>query len=202
MGLAANRARIARISRRQYVDIHAAVKGAFLPSSSETQIAKRIKQIREALGSSWGKRLPQAELARRLGVDKKTVYRWEVTGAITVSNARALAELAGCDVEWLLTGRGHGPGRAGAGRVAEPRPESISPEEDELAREIVSRPDAFARRFFDAAERIGAPAVLAWLEDVEQIFADRGIRRPAYFAQLRREVADRYGGGATNGKTG
>lgn len=87
-----------------------------MASSATLAIGKRIKDIRKALGPWTGKLLPRTQLAGRLGVDESTVKKWE-TGEISISseNAVKLAALASCDVDWVLTGRGRGPGKVGQG---------------------------------------------------------------------------------------
>lgn len=78
-------------------------------------IAQRIKEIRRVLGPWPGKLLPRQQLGQRVGVDESTVKKWE-TEEVTIStdNALKLAEVAGCDVEWILAGRGRPPKQAAA----------------------------------------------------------------------------------------
>lgn len=86
--------------------------------ASQSGIPKRIKDIRRSLGPWPGKLLPRDQLAQRVGVDPSAIKKWE-TGEVTIStdNALKLAEVAGCDVEWILTGRGTGPAATAAGRA-------------------------------------------------------------------------------------
>src|SRR5262245_12811879 len=50
--------------------------------------------------------LSQRMLAKRLRVSPQAVSKWEsCQSEPTKANARALADLAGCTVEWLLTGK-------------------------------------------------------------------------------------------------
>ena len=52
----------------------------------------------------------KTELARRIGVDTKTVYRWEHGDARPASEVIVpLADALGVSVRWLLTGEGEGP---------------------------------------------------------------------------------------------
>lgn len=64
-----------------------------LPQSSWEHERRRFVTLRHSLG------LSQAELAIRLGIDRKTVSRWETTGpnmtALPAWALRALIELAG-----------------------------------------------------------------------------------------------------------
>jgi transcriptional regulator with XRE-family HTH domain len=89
----------------------------------------RIRQIRELVGSvgPWaGKSLPQAAFGKQLGVSVRTVRRWEVGKPASAEDLRKMAELAGADVEWILTGRGRPPRPAAArpSQVSEPSPPS------------------------------------------------------------------------------
>lgn len=50
--------------------------------------------------------LSQRALAKRLDVSPQAISKWEAgESEPTRKNARALAELAGCSLEWLLTGK-------------------------------------------------------------------------------------------------
>jgi transcriptional regulator with XRE-family HTH domain len=111
--------------------VYSLVKGQVLATSHRDRIARRIKQIRRALGPWPGKSLPRHELGRRLGVDESTIKKWE-TAEVTpgTENVRRLAEVAGCDISWIVAGEGRPPegvktGLGGAARaqsVAEPSP--------------------------------------------------------------------------------
>jgi len=48
----------------------------------------------------------QTAIARLVGVSQPSVYEWKHGGLPTLDNAIQLAEITGCCVEWLLTGRG------------------------------------------------------------------------------------------------
>lgn len=55
--------------------------------------------------------LSQRALAKRLKVSPQAVSKWESgRSEPTKENVRALADLSGCSVEWLLTGRDRGNG--------------------------------------------------------------------------------------------
>lgn len=64
----------------------------------------RIKQRREAIG------MTQVSLAHAVGVAPMTISKWErdrmEPGA---SNLRALADVLGCTLDWLIAGRGEPP---------------------------------------------------------------------------------------------
>lgn len=76
-----------------------------------TAISKRIKDIRRDLGPWPGKLLPRQLVADALGVDLGTVKRWEGGTVPEPENLEKLARLAGCDVDWILTGHGRPPQR-------------------------------------------------------------------------------------------
>lgn len=70
-------------------------------------LGERIALARTAVGMS------KAELARRVGKDTKTVYRWEHDEAQPESASIApIADATGVSVRWLLTGEGDGPADA------------------------------------------------------------------------------------------
>lgn len=74
-----------------------------------TGIAPRIVEAREALG------LSTAQLARRLGVQTKTLSRWE--RGKTEPRSNRLVNLAGVlnvSPAWLLSGRGDSPAENGS----------------------------------------------------------------------------------------
>lgn len=91
--------------------VYGLVKRDFVAPSSGGGIPKRIKEIRRALGPWKGKLLPREQLAERVGVHASTIKKWE-TGDVTdlsSDNALKLAAVAGCDVDWILSGRGRPP---------------------------------------------------------------------------------------------
>jgi len=79
------------------------------PSPKAHPIGLRIKQIRTFLGRprrAWS----QSELARALEMDVRTLRRREADGRISGDDAARLAQLAHCDADWILTGKGRRPG--------------------------------------------------------------------------------------------
>lgn len=79
------------------------------PAIHAHPIGLRIKEIRTFLGRPrrpWSQR----ELATVLEMDVRTLRRREADGELGAEDAARLAALGRCDVEWLLTGQGGGPG--------------------------------------------------------------------------------------------
>ena len=60
-------------------------------------------RLRAALGRA---ELSQYELARRMGVTRAAVNQWIQNGRIHATNLMKFAEITGCDIEWLLSGKG------------------------------------------------------------------------------------------------
>ena len=64
----------------------------------DRQRGERIRDLREASG--W----TQRGLADRAHVDPKTVHNWEAGKGINIENLRELAELFGCQVDYIRYG--------------------------------------------------------------------------------------------------
>jgi transcriptional regulator with XRE-family HTH domain len=74
-------------------------------------VGHRIRTLREAQG--W----PREELARRLGVHRGSIARWETGGSVPHAHTvRRIARMAGTTAEWVRTGTLGGPAPA-AGHV-------------------------------------------------------------------------------------
>ena len=88
-----------------------------------TTFGDRLAGAREQTG------MTQAELARRLGVRKKTMEDWENDHSEPRANRLAMmAGLLNVSISWLLTGQGDGPG--------DPDGLSLSRESSELLTEV------------------------------------------------------------------
>lgn len=190
------------------------------------KLPARIRLIRKVLGWPR-KPLTQAELHAELrrkfaeqAPSLSTVKRWEqkAYGRISGDDAGLLAEISGASLTWVLTGQGVPPAlRELPGTIREPeaqyktkrRPGARAPRDAEsgaalpgdgeidLLEEIVRHPERFAMRLQDATATIGVEAVLAWLEDVEQICRERGHDFQRFFANLRARL--RGGAAAASG---
>jgi transcriptional regulator with XRE-family HTH domain len=62
--------------------------------------ADRLRKAREVAG------LTQAQMADALGVDKKTIGRWETTGDVRALFLREWADLTDVDLDWLVGDEG------------------------------------------------------------------------------------------------
>ncbi|WP_299482005.1 helix-turn-helix domain-containing protein [uncultured Roseibium sp.] len=60
----------------------------------------RIRHIRKALG------LTQAEFADRISLSRGAVGNWEQDKGITQKNLQQIANVFGCSLDWLLSGKG------------------------------------------------------------------------------------------------
>ena len=79
-------------------------------------LGKRIMQLREA--RDWS----QAELARRVGVERTTLLRWERGATPPLGKLLALSQVLETTLDALI-----------AGRTADPAPESLTPEQRRAA---------------------------------------------------------------------
>lgn len=96
------------------------------------------ERIRSAIDQSG---LTPAELARRCGVTRAAVVQWADTGKISAVQIADLANAAGVDAEWLLTGKG-----------------GYSPEDRALLDQIKSLSDADRRRIQALADGLALTA--------------------------------------------
>jgi len=184
-------------------------------------IAKRIKEIRKALGPWPGKILPRTRVAEALGIDPATVKRWEGGSIPDPENLAKLARFAGCDIDWLLTGQGRPPeggamerqggkverSQGGTGKhppVAETRPGAQYgrrplPVNVDLARYVAERA---IELFVDLADRPAAdllPAVEEWEKVVRETYAPEAVEalRPLRHALEARAARERKKGRGT-----
>lgn len=49
------------------------------------------------------RRMTVDDLAKRIGVTRKTIYNWECAGAIPQSALEKMADIFGCSIDYLLT---------------------------------------------------------------------------------------------------
>ncbi|QIE47456.1 helix-turn-helix domain-containing protein [Pseudohalocynthiibacter aestuariivivens] len=88
-----------------------------------TTFGDRVAGAREQAGMS------QAQLAKRLGIKKKTLEEWENDHSEPRANRLSMmAGLMNVTITWLLTGQGEGPG--------DPEGASLSREASELLSEV------------------------------------------------------------------
>ena len=103
--------------------------------------SRMADRIRSAIDQSG---LTPAELARRCGVTRAAVVQWADTGKISAVQIADLADAAGVDAEWLLTGKG-----------------GYSPEDRALLDQIKSLTDADRRRIQALADGLALTADVA-----------------------------------------
>lgn len=70
-------------------------------------IGARIRQLRDS------RRLNQHEFGARLGVSRGAVGNWELDQGIKTENLAKIAEVFGCSMDWLASGRGAMTPKAG-----------------------------------------------------------------------------------------
>lgn len=98
-------------------------------------IAGRLKIALEQSG------LGQAELGRKIGVSKAAVNQWLSTGQIQSGNLMMFAQITGCDIGWLMSGKG-----------------GVTPEQRAWIELLEQLPEAERRRIQDYAHVISITA--------------------------------------------
>jgi transcriptional regulator with XRE-family HTH domain len=69
------------------------------------EVGKRIVEARGLLGKAENRQIDQAELARRLGVNKESIRIWEAGEQLpSYKNLGKLAQALKVDEEWLMFG--------------------------------------------------------------------------------------------------